>query len=167
MDVDLLKRTLGESFPLYFGPDANLSDEDIEGELVAVAETVETERFEQGQLREKVEALESEVQTKDTRIQVLEAEMSELRPQAQVGMEYRQSLIDEAVAGRIRVQGESCDPEGYRALLAAGSSLEFLRSEIKAWDIATREVFKPGRQSRQVESDENPPAAPTEQYQVP
>jgi hypothetical protein len=60
------------------------------------------------------------------------------------GKAYRDDLIAQTVEARVRAQGNAFDAEAYKVMLVR-QPLDYIRSEIAAWERMAREVFEPGR----------------------
>jgi hypothetical protein len=56
--------------------------------------------------------------------------------------------VDQAVAARVRAQGDAFDAEQYRSALAEKADVAYIRSEIEAHEKAARSLFQAGRQVR-------------------
>lgn len=77
------------------------------------------------------------------------AELEGLRALAEDGRAYRGELVEQAVKARVRAQGAAFDAEAYRKVLE-GQSMEYVRSEVRAWETSVRQVFEPGRPAGKV-----------------
>ena len=72
------------------------------------------------------------------------ARMAELEQLAADGKAYREDLIGQAVASRVRAQGSGFDADAYRAVLA-GQPLTYVRGESAAWEKMVGEALQAGR----------------------
>ncbi len=113
------------------------------------------------ELREQVDARQRGLDELTARLAEAQAQVTMLEPLAKDGQAYRTDLVDQAVAARVRAQGDAFDAEAYRKVLAA-QPVEYVRGEIAAWDKAATTVFEPGRPVGKVlarEQDQGKPAA--------
>jgi hypothetical protein len=68
-----------------------------------------------------------------------------LMADAGVGQTYRDDLIKATVEQRVRAQGDAFESKGYTEMLEQ-SSIEFIKSELKAYGGEAKDVLVPGRQ---------------------
>ena len=80
-------------------------------------------------------------------------EVAELQPLAEQGREYRNHLIDEAVAEGVRAMGTAFPEETYRAMLES-ASLEHIRKVGETFAEKAAERFPGGRQTRDEKKEE-------------
>jgi hypothetical protein len=84
-------------------------------------------------------------------IEELNARIAELGTRAELGDKYVADLIEQAVRGRVRVQGNDFDGDAYRAVLAK-AGLDYVQSEIATWATAAKRLYVSGRQVPQGET---------------
>jgi hypothetical protein len=71
----------------------------------------------------------------------------QLKKEAQQGRRYLADTIDEAVAARVKAQGDSFNAESYRNMLTNSGDIDSIKEEITAYDNMAKQRFTPGRQT--------------------
>lgn len=80
----------------------------------------------------------------------------QLKREAEQGQQYVADLIDQAVQARTRSQGERFDAEKYRQMLVRANDIEFVKDEIKSYEVETTQRFTAGRQTEEEKLDTQP-----------
>lgn len=90
----------------------------------------------------------------------------QLMKEAEQGRTYAADLIDQAVAARVRAQGEGFDAEKYKSMLVRSGDLDFVKEEIKSYDELAKQRFTTGRQTKTEEfgKETNPAPASRNDY---
>ena len=113
-------------------------------------------------ITERVLALCDEV----AQLRPLAAEVERLRPLAEAGQQYRDTLIDAAIAEGVRAVGETFAEETYRHVLGESEVDTIIRLR-DDWATLARHRFAGGRQSQeeaQPQPTRRPPAEADEAY---
>lgn len=96
------------------------------------------------ELQERMGALETTLTEKQTELESMRLLFESLQPLAEDGKAYRADLVGQAVAARVRAQGDAFDAGAYQKVLEA-QPVDYVRGEIAAWNKAATTVFEPGR----------------------
>lgn len=96
------------------------------------------------ELQERMGTLEHGLAEKQTELESVRLVIDGLQPLAEDGKAFRADLVGQAVAARVRAQGDAFDAEAYQKVLEA-QPVAYVRGEIAAWEKAARGVFEPGR----------------------
>lgn len=75
--------------------------------------------------------------------------VKKMKEEAEQGRQYVTDLVDLAVKARVRAQGEGFKSEPYKNMLSRSADIEYIKSEIEAYDAMAGERFTPGRQTEQ------------------
>lgn len=70
-----------------------------------------------------------------------------LKQEAQQGRRYLADVIDQAVAARVRAQGDNFNADSYRSMLALSGDIDHIKDEIDSYQRLTKEKFNAGRQT--------------------
>lgn len=70
-----------------------------------------------------------------------------LKKEAQQGRRYLADMVDEAVASRVKAQGDAFNADSYRAMLNHSGDIDSIKEEIDAYNRQAKERFTPGRQT--------------------
>ncbi|WP_306010482.1 hypothetical protein [Bacillus sp. MMSF_3328] len=73
--------------------------------------------------------------------------IKQLKSEAEMGRTYMVDLIDQAVAARVKAQGEKFNAEQYKQMLVRVNDMEFIKGEIDSYEKQALERFTPGRQT--------------------
>lgn len=73
--------------------------------------------------------------------------VKKMKEEAEQGRQYVTDLVDQAVKARVRAQGEGFKSEPYKNMLSRSADIEYIKSEIEAYDAMAGERFTPGRQT--------------------
>lgn len=86
-----------------------------------------------------------------------------LKKEAQQGRRYLADVIDEAVASRVRAQGDTFNAESYRTMLRNSADIDSIKEEIQGYERMAEQRFTPGRQTE----GDDPDAQKTPEGQKP
>jgi hypothetical protein len=75
----------------------------------------------------------------------------QLKKEAQQGRRYLADTIDEAVASRVKAQGDTFNAESYRSMLNNSADIDSIKEEITAYQNMAQQRFTPGRQTEDEE----------------
>jgi hypothetical protein len=78
----------------------------------------------------------------------------QLKKEAQQGRRYLADTIDQAVAMRVKAQGDTFNAESYRSMLTLSADIDHIKDEIDSYEKMAKERFKAGRQTKQEEIEE-------------
>jgi hypothetical protein len=73
----------------------------------------------------------------------------QLKKEAQQGRRYLADTIDQAVAMRVRAQGDTFNAESYRNMLTMSADIDHIKEEIDAYEKQSKMRFTPGRQTQE------------------
>lgn len=79
------------------------------------------------------------------------AAIRQLKKEAQQGRRYLADTIDEAVAARVKAQGDSFNAESYRNMLNNSADIDSIKEEITAYENMAKQRFTSGRQTEDEE----------------
>lgn len=71
----------------------------------------------------------------------------QLKKEAQQGRRYLADMVDDAVAARIKAQGDTFNADTYRNMLTVSGDIDSIREEIEAYNRLAQQRFTPGRQT--------------------
>ncbi|MGM9926026.1 MAG: hypothetical protein ACI35R_17410 [Bacillus sp. (in: firmicutes)] len=71
----------------------------------------------------------------------------QLKKEAQQGRRYLSDMVDSAVAARVKAQGDTFNPESYRAMLNHSGDIDSIKEEIEAYNRQAKQRFSAGRQT--------------------
>ncbi len=74
--------------------------------------------------------------------------VKQLKAEAEQGRAYVADLIDQAIASRVRAQGQGFKADSYKQMLVRSGDIEFIKDEIKSYDDLAKHVLTPGRQTQ-------------------
>lgn len=96
----------------------------------------------------------------------LTGQLEAQEPDAKIGKQYLADLVAEAVAERVRAEGEGFDAERYEDVLTRSADLDFIKSEIESWKARAAEVLKDGPGDTRPTGDDGKPTerAPAAAY---
>lgn len=73
----------------------------------------------------------------------------QLKKEAQQGRRYLADMVDSAVSARIKAQGDTFNPESYRAMLNHSGDIDAIKEEIDAYNRQAKMRFSAGRQTEE------------------
>ncbi|MDU9695155.1 hypothetical protein O0Q50_28565 [Priestia aryabhattai] len=71
--------------------------------------------------------------------------VKQLKVEAEQGRQYAADLVDQAVAERVRAQGDGFNAEAYKTMLVRAADLDYIKSEIESYKEMAGQRFTPGR----------------------
>ncbi|RYM02792.1 hypothetical protein EWH99_10680 [Sporolactobacillus sp. THM7-7] len=71
-----------------------------------------------------------------------------LKREAEQGRAYVADLIDQAVASRVRAQGQDFKADSYKQMLVRSADIEFIKDEIRSYEELAKKSLKPGRSTQ-------------------
>ena len=78
----------------------------------------------------------------------------QLKKEAQQGRRYLADMVDQAVASRVKAQGDTFNAESYRSMLMTWGDIDAIKEEAESYERAAKQRFTPGRQT--TEDDPKP-----------
>jgi hypothetical protein len=71
-----------------------------------------------------------------------------LKQEAEQGRAYVADLIDQAVASRVRAQGQDFKADSYKQMLVRSADIDFIKDEIRSYEELAKKNLTPGRSTQ-------------------
>jgi hypothetical protein len=81
----------------------------------------------------------------------------QLKKEAQTGRRYVADVIDQAVAARVKAQGDTFNADSYRSMLSMSADIDHIKDEIDSYERLAKQRFVGGRQTEPEELEPKDP----------